>query len=384
MPNFERLAVVPHGISQLFAAIVRERLLWMFGLLAIGLALLDPRPWAQYRRWLELPTLLGLVALIVTIEGIRVSGYVQRVANAVIHRTHSVRALALWLVLAAALLSMVLTNDVSLFLVVPLTVALGHESPLPVRRLVIFEALAVNAGSTLSPIGNPQNLLLWRQSGLSIPAFMRQMMPTVLVMLSLLLVLTCFMFASRPLHVEAGPRDEGARPWPALGIVSAGLLLGVVGLLQLQSAGVACAMVLLVFALCFRSVLIRVDWMLLATFAVMFVGLGHLAQWSFVHTLAQVPDWHQPLVLYLGGIVLSQLVSNVPATVFLSHYTANTMALAVAVNVGGFGLGIGSLANLIALRLEGSPGGLAAFHRISVPFLLACAPLVWIAQRWLT
>ena len=375
--------MMPPSLSRLFTVIIRERLLWMFSVLAIGLALLDPRPWAQYRRWLELPTLLSLVALIVTIEGIRVSGYVQRVAKAVVHRTHSVRALALWLVLAAALLSMVLTNDVSLFLVVPLTVALGHESPLPVQRLVIFEALAVNAGSTLSPIGNPQNLLLWHHSGLSLPAFMLQMMPTFLVMLSLLLLLTAFMFESRPLHTGVGQGSAGAQPWPALGIVSAGLLLGVVGLLQLGAAGVACALVLLVFALAFRRILLRVDWMLLATFAVMFVGLGHLAQWSFVHTLAQLPDWREPLVLYLGGIVLSQLVSNVPATIFLSHYTGNTMALAVTVNVGGFGLGIGSLANLIALRLEGKPGGLAAFHRISLPFLFACAPLVWLAQRWL-
>jgi hypothetical protein len=44
--------------------------------------------------------------------------------------------------------------------------------------------------------------------------------------------------------------------------------------------------------------------------------------------------------------------------------------------VGGFGCVLGSLANLIALRLARLPKearGLWEFHRISVPFLLVCA-----------
>ncbi|XPE46718.1 SLC13 family permease [Shigella flexneri] len=43
---------------------------------------------------------------------------------------------------------------------------------LPINRLIIFEALAVNAGSLLTPIGNPQNILLWGRSGLSFPALL--------------------------------------------------------------------------------------------------------------------------------------------------------------------------------------------------------------------
>lgn len=58
----------------------------------------------------------------------------------------------------AALLSTFLTNDVALFIVVPLTITLKNCA-IPVNRLIIFEALAVNAaGSLLTPIGNPQNI----------------------------------------------------------------------------------------------------------------------------------------------------------------------------------------------------------------------------------
>jgi Na+/H+ antiporter NhaD/arsenite permease-like protein len=87
--------------------------------------------------------------------------------------------------------------------------------------------------------------------------------------------------------------------------------------------------------------------------------------------------------LYVSGIVASQLISNVPATVVLLDRTHDVIALAVAVNVGGFGVAIGSLANLIALRLARQPGGLKRLHLVSIPFLLLCTPLVYLAWRWL-
>ena len=63
--------------------------------------------------------------------------------------------------------------------------------------------------------------------------------------------------------------------------------------------------------------------------------------------------------------------------------TADAIALAVAVNVGGFGVAIGSLANLIALRLANQPRGLRQLHLVSIPFLLICAPLVYLVSRLL-
>jgi Na+/H+ antiporter NhaD/arsenite permease-like protein len=94
-------------------------------------------------------------------------------------------------------------------------------------------------------------------------------------------------------------------------------------------------------------------------------------------------DFHRPWVVFASGIVASQLISNVPATVLLLGHAPDPLALAVAVNVGGFGVAIGSLANLIALRLAKLPHGGRLFHAVSVPFLLGCAPLAYLAWRWL-
>ena len=65
-----------------------------------------------------------------------------------------------------------------------------------------------------------------------------------------------------------------------------------------------------------------------------------------------------------------------PATLLLADGTPQLSALAVGVNVGGYGFVLGSMANLIALRLAREPHGLREFHRISLPFLVVCAVLV--------
>lgn len=357
-----------------------DRLLLLFAALALGLALLDPRPLADYRRWLDLPTLAGLTALLVAIQGVRESGYVQLLAQRLVLRVRDQRTLALLLAVAAALLSMLLTNDVSLFLIVPLTLALSLQAELPRLRLVIVEALAVNAGSTLSPIGNPQNLILWQRSGLSMPGFALAMLPAFAVLSVLLFAVTLRLFPPHALALRAPPRLPARRP--LLGALALAMLVLIVLLLEHHRSGLAALLALAVFALGFRRVLAHVDWGLLATFAAMFLALGHVAQLPLVQAALGHLDWNADATVYFSGIAASQLISNVPATVLLEPYTARTILLASAVNVAGSGLAIGSLANLIALRIDGSRGALGAFHRISIPYLLLAMPLLY-ALLWL-
>jgi Na+/H+ antiporter NhaD/arsenite permease-like protein len=361
--------------------LTREWLLLLFATLAIGLAVIDPQPWPKYQGWLQLPTLAGLLGLLIAIQGIRDSGVMQHAAATLAARMHSLRALGLLLVAFSALLSMVLTNDVSLFLLVPLTVALGGISNLPVLRMVILEALAVNAGSTLSPIGNPQNLLLWQVAHVSFIDFVASMLPAATVMLVLLLVLSwCWLPATR-VDLDTRRIDEGDTS-ASLVTLSGIALVGMVLLMEYGHAAVGALLMVLAFGLLRWRTLASIDWWLLATFAAIFLGLGHLAALPLVqHALDQL-DFSRPLTLYASAIVASQLTSNVPATVLLLERAPDPLALAVAVNVGGFGLAIGSMANLIALRLARQPRSLRQFHRVSIPFLLACAPLVYLAWRW--
>ncbi|GGY15620.1 hypothetical protein GCM10008098_03330 [Rhodanobacter panaciterrae] len=359
-----------------------EWLLLLFATLTIALALLDPQPLAKYQYWLQLPTLAGLMGLLIAIQGIRDSGLVQHAAVAVVARAHSLRSLGLLLVSATALLSMVLTNDVSLFLIVPLTLAIGGISNLPVLRMVVLEALAVNAGSTLSPIGNPQNLLLWQHSSMPFLHFVLAMLPTAAVMFALVATFT-WLWLPRD-RIELTPdKIDGHVTSNRLGAWSTVALVGMVLLMEYHQAPLGAVLLLVLFALLARSSLARIDWLLLLTFAAIFLGLGHFAELSLVRDALDRLDFSRPLTLYASGILASQLISNVPATVLLLDRTPDAIALAVAVNVGGFGVAIGSLANLIALRLAKQPHGLRMLHLVSIPFLLVCAPLVYLVWLWL-
>ncbi|QAU25106.1 citrate transporter [Dyella sp. M7H15-1] len=359
-----------------------EWLLLLFAALAVVLACIDPQPLTRYRQWLQWPTLCGLLGLLIAIQGIRDSGLVQRIAGMLVARMHTLRGVAVLLVSMTAVLSTVLTNDVSLFLIVPLTVAIGNMSNLPIARMAVLEALAVNAGSTLSPIGNPQNLLIWQHARISFPQFVGSMLPAAALMFVLVAALAwCWIPKGRvQLNEDRLDGHPVSAPLAALSLAALALM---VLMMEHGRAPLGALLLTIPFALLSRRTVRHIDWLLMITFAAIFLGLGHFAALPIVqHALDQI-DFGRPLALYLSGIVGSQLISNVPATVLLLDRAQDAMALAVAVNVGGFGVATGSLANLIALRLAKQSHGMRLFHEVSVPFLLVCAPLVYLLMRLL-
>ncbi|RUL73957.1 SLC13 family permease [Dyella choica] len=358
--------------------IKQEFLLLLFTALSVMLACVDPQPWSRYQGWLQWPTLCGLLGLMVSIQGIRDSGLVQRVAGMLVARMHSLRGVGLLLVSMTAMLSMVLTNDVSLFLMVPLTLAIASVSNLPILRMAVLEALAVNAGSTLSPIGNPQNLLIWQHAQIPFFRFLGALLPAAAAMFALVAAVTWLWLPKGRVELQADKLD-GHPVSASLAVLSIIALATMVLMMEGGHAPLGALLLGVPFALFSWRTLKCIDWLLMATFAMIFLGLGHLASLPIVeHAFGEIDS---PLSLYLTGIVSSQLISNVPATVLLLDRTPDAIALAVAVNVGGFGVAIGSLANLIALRLAKQPHGMQLFHAVSVPFLLVCGALVYLLTR---
>jgi Na+/H+ antiporter NhaD/arsenite permease-like protein len=244
--------------------VAHDYLLWTLLALVAILALVDPRPPRAYLGWLDLPTLAGLCGLLVLTQGVLASGHVQRLALQLVARLRHVRALAFVLVLLAAALATALTNDVALFLVVPLTLAIDRVARIPRQRLVIFEALAVNAGSTFSPIGNPQNLLLWQHSGLGFFGYVAALAPTGAVLLAVLLIACRLAFPATPLRFDAAAATPAPVDTPLL-VGALVLLAALVAALQFKLAVLAALLVLAIAGLCFRRVLREVDWPLLVT-----------------------------------------------------------------------------------------------------------------------
>ena len=81
-------------------------------------------------------TVGALAGLMVLSRGLEVSGLIDRAGRALVARLRTARGAGGALVVCAALLSAVVTNDVALFVTVPLTLGLARAVALPVGRLV--------------------------------------------------------------------------------------------------------------------------------------------------------------------------------------------------------------------------------------------------------
>jgi len=67
---------------------------------------------------------------------------------------------------------------------------------------------------------------------------------------------------------------------------------------------------------------------------------------NFIHQF----DIKNSSVTFIISLFSSQIMSNVPASIFMSKFSNDWFAIAYGVNVGGNSFVIGSLANIIALR----------------------------------
>ena len=354
-----------------------------FLVLLVGLGVLSamaPGRIRSYATLVDWPTMAALTGLLLLTKGLELGGALDALGRWLTGRMSTARSTALCLVLAAMLLSMVLTNDVALFVVVPLTRVVCRLTRMAATRLIVFEALAVNAGSALTPIGNPQNLFLWHGANVSFAAFVWAMLPLVLALMVVLLVLTAWAFdgAGR----VAGPAGTAAPLDGTLVAWSLALYLPFLIATDQHQAGWALVAVLLVFLLLRPRVLAQLDWGLLLVFVLMFVDLRLLAGLDTVRSAVQALGLEQAAHLYLTGIIASQFVSNVPAAIALAEYSKDWRVIAYGVNVGGFGFMVGSLANLIALRLSGDPQAWRVFHAHALPMLLVAALIGW-AQLFL-
>ncbi len=321
--------------------------------------------------WETIGTLAGII-LITT--GIRRSNLFDKVAVAILDRAGSERTLAVTLAVLSAGMATFLTNDISLLIVVPLTMSLQGYLENDITRIVVFEAIAANVGSALTPIGNPQNLFLWHRWGLPFVTFVREMAAPVIAMVALLALLTWFSFGGDGLGVKI---REKCRFDARLAAFSMLMLVAYVVLSELQVSLYAFPALFLAFVIVDRKSIEEAGWSLVLVFVLMFLDFHLLASVGFISSLLGKLARGGAGAVFAGSILTSQVISNVPAAILVSQFSHDWRAIAYGVNVGGNGLFIGSLANLIALKMVGGRKVWAEFHRYSLAYLLVSAVLVY-------
>jgi len=240
------------------------------------------------------------------------------------------------LILLTFFLSMFVTNDITLLIIVPLTLTLS----LPHKDwIVILEALSANAGSALTPFGNPQNLFLYWHYRITPLSFVQTIAPFSLLFLVLFLI-AAIMLRER---TSAAIPSKNSEPLQA-GVWFYGgmfflILLGIFHWLPLWII-----VLVPIYALFFDREVLQVDYGLIALFLLFFIMTN-----NFMHLLS-IP-LERPKIVFLYSIGLSQIISNVPSAILLAKFTPHWPALLWGVNAGGFGSLFGSLANLIAWRI---------------------------------
>lgn len=339
------------------------------------------KPTAAYLDYIDWRVLALLAALMLAVAALGKAGLFDAVTAVLLRRVGDTRRLAAVLVGICFFAAMLMTNDVALITFVPLTLMLTADTGTGTLTIpiVVLQTVAANLGSALTPLGNPQNLYLYSLSGMELGEFLAVTAP--MAGLSFLLLAAAVLCLPRKPLTAADirlnrPDRRGLLLWGVLFLVS---LLAV---LRLLHYGIALGLTVLAALLTDRTLLRRVDYSLLLTFLFFFV---------FVGNMKALPAVSEVLSGWVGGremtvgILLSQVISNVPAAMLLSGFTADYPSLLLGVNLGGLGTLIASMASLISYKLyaaaeEAKTGKyIAVFTVVNVGALA----VLWPAMAWL-
>ena len=340
--------VLSNVIRQCVRFFRAETVLSIAILLAVGSAFLVP-PDAGYLDYIDWDTLAQLFALMAVMKGFQQAGLFNFLGGRLLGCVHTSRGMLLVLVFLPFFCSMIVTNDVALITFVPfasivLTMAQQRRLLVP---LVILQTLAANLGSMLTPMGNPQNLYLYAQSGMSFGALCGLMLPYVAVS-GVCLAACGALLPAAP--IGAVQVDAALRRPQLLAVYAAGFALCLLGLFGLLPPLAVAAVVAVYLAATDRKLLAGVDYSLLGTFLAFFVFIGNVGRIGpFRDFLVSVLEGRVELV----AVLASQVISNVPAALLLSGFTQDWPALIVGCNLGGLGTLIASMASLISYKQIG-------------------------------
>ena len=376
------------NVNKLIKYLKKEPML-ILSVIAAAAGLIMTPPTAELLRGIDWRTLGILLMMLCVLEGFKQENVLQPLV-ALAGKLKSMTSLSLFLVFCVFFSSMFVTNDVSLLIFVPLTILLFRQAGREkfILPVITLENIAAVRGSLLTPFGSPQNLFLYGQAEIGAGRFMLHMLPLCLLSGVLLIGFVFFVFRKNlhdPVSLSRGEslaEKKSFLYWVYVGLFII-VLLVIVTRTSLWPA--ALAFVLLTITFADRRLLGKVDYVLLATFLCFFVFSSSVARNpSIGGFLEKAVAGHE----YWWAIGLSQLISNVPATIVLYPFSRNFAGLIYGADTAGLCSLIGSLASVINYRIyvREYPGNGKAFIRtftlISWAFFLLVVIPGLLLSRW--
>lgn len=336
--------------------------------------------------------LFGMFSIVSALER---AGVLRRVAIKMLSFATTPSRLLLVLVIGMGLLSAFLVNDTIALLGVPIVAYLARHIGIRPAVLMIALAFGVTVGSAMTPVGNPQNLLIAIHSGMPTPftTFLTHLAaPTAVSLLSTYFILRIYYRHDLKLHFQLNEtallQEADGFYNPRLARISTLVLIATVagfviaemmqffGILHLSLAAVALLGASAMYALNSqrREILKSVDYSVLVFFAAMFVVTSAL--WSsgalsilFVDTLPKpnpTDILQSSAVISVASISISQVLSNVPFVAlynlvmtdngFQGQHVEQWLMLAAASTIAGNLTILGAASNIIIVEASESRG----------------------------
>ena len=270
-------------------------------------------PNIDYWNYINWETIILLFVIMLIVEVLKNLAVFEIMVRKLLNKVKNTRGLVLFLVFTCFFSSIFITNDVSLIIFVPFTLlALRKVDRLD---LVIFavslETIAANVGCMVLPIGAPHNIVMYTVSHIPFESFFLLLLPYIIVSVIFLIILSFFI-----------PRNDVNLPK--------------MGDIEVERKDFV------------KRVFLGVDYFLLLTFIALFILIGNLENIPFFNSLFSKWIIGNEVI---WGVLASQVISNVPAAILLSGFSANYEAIIVGINIGGLGTLIASMANLISYKI---------------------------------
>ncbi|MBE6051568.1 MAG: anion transporter [Clostridium sp.] len=301
-------------------------------------------PKIEYIDFKVLALLFNLMIVVAAFKKLKV---LDTTATMLLKKCTSYRSISLILVLITFLSSMLVTNDVALITFVPLSIIICKKAKIHPEKIIIFQTLGANLGSSFTPMGNPQNLYIYSYFNLSALEFFKITLPLLLVsivFLGILLIKVPKVKLEFELEKIAITNKKQVIYYSLLFIF---ILLSVFHLIDYRYAFL---LTITIVFLLDKNLFTEVDYSLLLTFIFFFIFIGNISSLEWVKAFMSNILKNKNNT-YFSSIMLSQIISNVPCTMLLASFTNNFKELLFGVNIGGMGTLIASMASLISYKL---------------------------------
>ncbi|MEN3047562.1 MAG: SLC13 family permease [Candidatus Caldarchaeales archaeon] len=340
--------------------------------------------------------LIGMFALVGMAER---SGLLDFLAYYFLSRLGTTRSIVVGSALLFGLMSAFFVYDTVALMGPPIAVTIGRVLGGNYEFAFLLLCFSITIGSTMTPIGNPQNVLIAIQSGMRAPfvEFMIHLaVPTLLsLVIAALLMARLYRLPNVGSQVVVSPWEAiRSRREFALALVGGGVTVAVLvvndvnaalGLPHVAARGLipfTAAAALIAFTEGPREVLARVDFGTILFFIGMFITVegiwrSGVLQPVFSALLLDNPSTPLGLAsLAVLSLVMSQLVSNVPYTKLAIHQlrelgvtgaeTDVWVTLAAAATLAGNLTILGAASNVIVLEvLESRYGTTISYGRFA-------------------